>query len=143
MRITVGDKISLTDPVKAAHAAVGSALDADILPQVIVAQDHFQDLQRTCVGCPMIDEITGAGHVLNLGSCLEALFLLLAVDHAGCPRSSVCKEAFLYLFYQPIQAIQAVPGSSKADHHMVPPENLPAQCFKHLCQLIFSLLKVF
>ena len=37
VRVAVGNEIPFADPVEVAHAAVGPAFDADVLPQVIVA----------------------------------------------------------------------------------------------------------
>ena len=37
VRVAVRDQISFPDPVEIAHAAVSSALDPDILPEIVIA----------------------------------------------------------------------------------------------------------
>ena len=73
LRIPVGRKARDPAPAEGGGAAVGAAQHADILPEIIVAQQQLQDPEHTGVFKPVIPEIAAAGHIVHQGRALPGL----------------------------------------------------------------------
>ena len=91
IRISIRHHISLTDAVEITHASISAAFDADILPEIVIAQDHFQDLQRPCIFCSSIDEIAGSGNVLYFGRGFKSFVPFSTVDHTRSLSTFLCR----------------------------------------------------
>ena len=90
MRIPVGCKIPLSQSVEAAHTAVSSALDTDVLPKIFISHNHFQNLKRSMVFHSGINKVSCHCHILYFRRSLEALVFLCTGEK---------KTALFYLFF--------------------------------------------
>ena len=115
---------------KPAHAAVGSAFDTDIVPEIVVTHDHPQDLQRSRVRIAGFFEIAAHRHILYLSRSHKALVFLFRDKGNGSFLHRFVAEHTVKLRNAFFQNPETFPVRRVINMKILPAENIFHQLFQ-------------
>ena len=142
MGISVGNKIAFPASLKATHTSISSAFYTKVHPEIIIAQNHFQNIQSACVFIAFFAEVSGTGYILNLSGGGKSLVFLFTAYGFFCDANRFCMKRMLQSLHLLHDLIQRLPFSCITDLQIFRPENFRHKRIQLFYKLLFSGVKI-
>ena len=143
IRITIRYKIGISIHSKGTAAAIGSTLDTDIDPEIVIGKGNAQNIECAVKLIAILGKITGTAYILHLRGILESLFFAGQSDLLCRFLFTACKEMLCNARQIGLYLGKCLIVSGRTYQKMIPGKDFLYQFLTLAADLVFFFLVMF